>query len=238
MLIIPIVLQDIKANLNNPYIEFWTPFILKNPMGLKYFSRWKRLRGQMSEILNKEIPWLPFETSDWLESLLNKNMFVFEWGSGGSTLFLLNKVKELVSVEHDKQWFEKMRKKLLLKHKNFHYLLREPIRERRITDKVVGAFRSSSYPKHSFEKYSKVISSWEDNYFDLVIVDGRARNSCIFEAIPKINNNGYLLLDNSEREEYNEGIKLLKDWKRRDFYGPGPFNDYFWQASIFQKPSK
>ncbi|UZD23954.1 hypothetical protein PBT90_11215 [Algoriphagus halophytocola] len=33
-------------------------------------------------------------------------MKVLEFGSGGSTLFLADKVKSIYSIEHDKAWFE------------------------------------------------------------------------------------------------------------------------------------
>ncbi len=54
----------------------------------------------------------------------------------------------------------------------------------------------------SFEKYVRSIDRFIDKSLDLVIIDGRARLSCITHALKKIRPGGYLMLDDSERERY------------------------------------
>ena len=48
-----------------------------------------------------ELPWITFRAIQWLTRYLRPEMKVFEYGAGGSTLFLARRVRELVSVEHD-----------------------------------------------------------------------------------------------------------------------------------------
>jgi hypothetical protein len=70
----------------------------------------------------------------------------------------------------------------------------------------------------------------------MVVVDGRARPSCIFHSLKKVKPDGYLVIDNSEREYYLTKLqKLLAVWEKKDFYGPVPFNYQFSQTTIFQK---
>lgn len=88
--------------------------------------------------------------------------------------------------------------------------------------------------------YNKVIDNFVDNYFDLILVDGRDRVKCIESSIPKLKSGGWLVLDNSEREYYQRGIDLMKDWNRIDCKQNRPDRYDFiypnWTTSIFIKP--
>ena len=46
-----------------------------------------------------------------------------------------------------------------------------------------------------------------------MFIDGRDRVKCIQNSIDRVKPKGIIVLDNSEREEYKDGIMLLKDWK-------------------------
>lgn len=88
--------------------------------------------------------------------------------------------------------------------------------------------------------YNQIIETYSDQYFDLILVDGRDRVKCVQSSITKLKSGGWLVLDNSEREYYDKGIDLMKDWnqihcqqKREDKYG---FVYPDWQTSIFIKP--
>jgi predicted O-methyltransferase YrrM len=54
-------------------------------------------------------------------------MRVFEYGSGGSTLFFGERAKVLVSVEHDREWYKVLKQHLEKRGlRNVEYLLAEP----------------------------------------------------------------------------------------------------------------
>jgi hypothetical protein len=57
------------------------------------------------------------------------------------------------------------------------------------------------------------------------------------ESINHLKDNGIIILDNSERQIYKNGIKFLKnkDFKEIIFAGMGPINIYGWTTSIFNK---
>jgi protein-L-isoaspartate O-methyltransferase len=51
-----------------------------------------------------------YSVVEFLRQRLTKNMLLFEYGSGYSTLFFSKLVKKVVSVEYDKDWYERMSK--------------------------------------------------------------------------------------------------------------------------------
>jgi hypothetical protein len=97
---------------------------------------------------------------------------------------------------------------------------------------------SSLYKGSCFESYVKSIDRFSDNYFDIVFVDGRARDACIFHAKDKVKQGGYLIIDNSDRDHYFKGNDYLfdsKQWKEYHFIGAVPYSFDFSKTSFFQK---
>ena len=60
----------------------------------------------LSKKKNK-IPWIPIKAKIWLDKNLSKDMIIFEYGSGLSTLYFSTKVNKIISIEHDKKWYKK-----------------------------------------------------------------------------------------------------------------------------------
>lgn len=197
------------------------------------FRRWYRYRNTKKGTLDLKIPWLVFDAIDFLESWLSSDMVIFEFGSGGSTLFFASRAKQVISAEHDKAWFNDTREALTSERcTNVDYFLREP--EPDIDYHAKSFYRNEDaissrqeYRGMNFVSYVHLVDGYPDNYFDLVVVDGRVRNSCIHFSIPKIKKNGYLLLDNAERGMYISANPELLDrqkWERKDFTGHFPFS--------------
>src|SRR5207253_3435163 len=53
-----------------------------------------------------ELPWFSYAAIDFLQSYLRSEMQVFEFGSGGSTLFFAQQCKSVTSVEDNAHWCE------------------------------------------------------------------------------------------------------------------------------------
>lgn len=169
-------------------------------------------------------------------------MRVFEYGSGGSTLFWISRVQEVISVEHDNSWYLIMKKQRDEQAaQNFKYILAEPIDDQDFAEKHFEnpddyISSDSSYIGKNFEQYVKSIDSYPDNYFDIIVVDGRARPSCIKHSIPKLNKNGWLIVDNSERKYYFAPFAFDKSsWKISKFAGPVPYTRDFSETSFLKK---
>jgi hypothetical protein len=79
--------------------------------------------------------------------------------------------------------------------RNIRYILAEPAPDPLFPEKSFknpGDFISGgpAYTGKNFEQYAKSIDLFPDNYFDIVIVDGRSRPSCIQQGIPKLKKTG------------------------------------------------
>lgn len=143
------------------------------------------------------IPWFTYPAIDFLKERLNKNLTVFEYGSGNSTLFFAQRVKEIISVETNKQWYEKIKLKL---PSNAKIILYEK-------------------DKSDFS-YSKVLYSFNKKY-DLIIIDAIERNEVLMNAINFLNEGGVIILDNSDRIEYQNSVSELIGFhfNKIDFWG-------------------
>ncbi|MDA9981298.1 class I SAM-dependent methyltransferase [Gammaproteobacteria bacterium] len=213
--------------------------LAKDPSGLRYVHRWfySLLPGHYP--LVDELPWITFKAITWLSDYLDPDMTVFEYGSGGSTLFLCQRVQRVITVEHDRAYFDLVRDRLATRGiTNCEYMLREPapLCSPEIQDYSTESFTSFAerYRKMSFREYVRTIDNYPDQTFDLVVVDGRSRISCVRRALKKIKPGGYILLDNSERPGYQDARNLLKHCDSCDFFGIVPSNLELYQTSVWR----
>lgn len=211
-----------------------------------YFSIWRKYRLNKSDILKESVPWIVFAAVPFLKKMLNSKYAVFEYGSGGSTRFWLKHAKEIISVEHDYNWYHILNNTIKNdSHNGLDYKLISPETHNSIMqadwrDPKQYLSSQKQYAGLSFEKYVRVIENYPDNYFDLIVVDGRARPSCIHASMPKLKLNGFLLVDNAERREYFHFFPELfneKDWRVKKFTGHFPYSSASTlnQTFIFQK---
>jgi len=214
--------------------------LFRETSSIKYAHTWITSFLPSHNAIVDEVPSITLQAKAWLEAYLKPDMSVFEYGSGGSTLFFAKNVKKLVSVEHDKYWYEKVSERLSddeFSNCEYTLLLHEPEKEpspQRGGDDC-KSYRSTvkKYEGMSFEKYVRSIDEYPDGCFDLVFVDGRARPSCIARALKKIRSGAFLMLDNSERKRYSNSVSLLANFQRKDFFGIGPYKARPWQTSVW-----
>ncbi len=211
---------------------------------IRYYPDWKNnLNCNLDSFLDKEIPWFTYPAITFLSKTLTTQMKVFEYGTGGSTLFFAKRVNELHSVEHDQLWGKRIIERVIKsKLSNCEFNIVEPITSMNNSDNDTSnpeSFISENldYSDKSFERYTKEINKFEDNYFDMIIIDGRARPSCFKYARSKLKTNGFIVLDNSERKHYKYIFEELKNssWKMIKLNGPGPINHYFWDTTVWEK---
>jgi len=220
----------------------WIPYVLKSPRRLKFFPQWLIALRPGATPFGDRMPLISFEAKEWLEGYLTNRSKVFEYGSGGSSLFIAKRAGQFISAEHNKKWYELLTR--LLKEagfNNYEYFLREPEfigKELAANDDYFNYTSSPSiYSGYSFKSFCEVIDKYPDGFFDLVFIDGVARPSCIFHSINKVKPGGFLMLDDSERREYDPAIKLLDGWQQKVFKGPKSYAiGRAYQTTIWQKP--
>jgi hypothetical protein len=209
--------------------------MIQSPAGYR-LDFWNSFKTNIFSEL-KPLPWMNYGAIIHIQNLLHPDANLFEYGSGSSTRYWISKGCNVISVEHDKVFFEKMQVSLA----NFcEYKLIEPELDQTIKSKShesPESYKSSGYNDLSFESYVKAIDIYPDNYFDLVVVDGRARNACIKHAVSKIKRGGVLVLDNSDRNYYLKNTQiLLNGWIQTTYRGAVRGLLHKEQTTIFQKP--
>jgi hypothetical protein len=209
------MLQKIKKIINllaNP--KFVRQLLSMGSSGYLYETGWIQAFNEQLPIdkVGNPLPWVTYSFIDFIFCRLNKQMNIFEYGSGNSTLWYAKHVNSVVSVEHDKLWFEKI-KNTMPTNVNIYY------------EKLIYGKKYSTFSKNIGRK------------FDIVIVDGRDRVNCLKSAVSSITNNGVIILDDSERENYKEGIDFLMQngFKKIDFWGISPGLFYKKCTTVFYK---
>jgi len=216
-----------------------TWMLARHPRDVRFARKWLTSLLPNRSPLSEEMPWLTFRAIEWLDGYLTPGMSVFEYGAGGSTLFLARRAGSVVSVEHDAEFRDIVASILDAKRiDNCRLTLcrPEPLPEGNAPEYGISSFTSAQakYTGLSFERYVKTIDVYPNRSFDLVVVDGRARASCVARAVPKVKLGGHLLLDNSERSGYAGAIELLRGYPRIDCFGIVPWNLEAYQTSIWR----
>jgi hypothetical protein len=161
--------------------------LIRNPNSYLHLSGWMQSQKERKPIdqNGNPIPWMNFPVVRILEERLTKDLNLFEFGSGYSTLFYAKKVKAVSSVEYDEKWLN--------------------IIKLQVPDNVNIIFKREDVDGD----YCRAIGETGDQY-DVVIVDGRDRVNCIKQSISALSLKGVILLDDSQRERYKEGIGFAK----------------------------
>ena len=138
--------------------------------------------------LDLEIPWFSYAAIDFLEGFLKPEMTVFEYGSGGSTLFFARKVKSVLSIEDNPKWFELVTARL--KDKG---LANATLKLCPFDFKNTADFENSAYLK-----------ALPDDRFDVIVVDGSeewdlVRPVCFEKAETRVKAGGIIVVDDSWR---------------------------------------
>ncbi len=209
-----------------------------------YFPSWRRSLDRPTDCLADRVPWICFAAIRYLKGILSPSMRVWEFGSGGSTLFFANRVSEVVSVEHNPEWYHRVARAIGTASGTCHIRLEEPEVDTTAAANDVGdpegyVADDVNYRGMTFRRYAGSIDGYPEGHFDMVFIDGRARPSCCKHAIEKVSEGGYLVLDNSERPHYAYVHETMKarGWRKVSFYGPVPHLLHFSETCFWQKAS-
>lgn len=199
------------------------------------------------------LPWYTYSSIDFLEDLLQPQWKVFEYGTGGSTLFYADRCAEVHTIEHDSSWWKQITEKN--NKADIQLIARDAplIEGAEVIDKEFDSM-NFHLPKRDNESadhydglyidpwrgYASQIYKYGPKYFDFVACDAMARTLSLFYASKLVKDNGYILLDNADRWQYNALQKYLIDsgFGRIEFWGKGPKIENYWCTSVFSKNFK
>ena len=157
------------------------------------------------------IPWTTYSFIEFIGPRLKLDFRVFEYGAGASSLYFSSRVSQVVSVEHDLSWKAKV--------------------ESSKPDNVEILYRDSVDSKGYVGGINRLPA------FDIIFIDAIERVACLRESPKHLTARGIVVLDDSEREEYSEGIQFLmkKGFRKIDFWGFSPGFIYRKCTTIFYR---
>ena len=184
--------------------------IVRDPRQVGYLGRW--IPTVERTTLELRLPWLPFQIIDRLDEVLTPESSVFEYGGGGSTLWMAERAGEVVTVEHDPEWADALRARTAG------------------LPNVTLLVRSAA---DDYADYVPAIDDYPDEHFDVVVVDGRQRVRCFEHALPKVRPGGMLLLDDSERSRYAPTFELARKHRHVTIRGLAPSKSKTAQTTVW-----
>ncbi len=153
--------------------------------------------------------------------LANNPRQVLEWGTGGSTaatLALLPSLERLVAMEHHPAWFRRVKSEI--NDPRLDLYLCEPtvpqpepsptVDPKLHTAQLAAWFdRCERDPSIMKEYVSKPASCGVA--FDLILVDGRARNACLRQGYELLRPGGIMVIHDAQRAEYRETLESFPE---------------------------
>ena len=159
--------------------------------------------------LDLGLPWIAFSAIEFLDSFVTDTMQVFEYGSGGSTLYFAKRTKSVISTEHNEQWMYRV--EVSLAASDLH--------------NVELQYRPWNFQKCVDFDRSEYLNSMPAGPFDIIVVDGpegdgSPRVSCFQEAESKVRQGGIVIVDDSYGYTSLRKTSRARAW--REFTGVGP----------------
>lgn len=151
-------------------------------------------------------PWWNSRAVRYLSKCAQPGACAFEWGSGGSTVWLASRGVVTTSVEHDPEWAAKVTARCpnadvrLIKGLTEGRLRSEP----QLPDQGI----------HFFDDYVAAIDDVQDESLDIVIVDGMCRVECVRRGARKVKSGGILIMDDTNFRFLSPAKEQLRGWRK------------------------
>lgn len=156
------------------------------------------------------LPWFSLSAIRFLDEYVSKTMSVFEYGSGGSTVYFAKHAASVTATEDNQQWLDRVQSRLAAKG----------------VSNVALQFRPFDFHHPvDFEK-SDYLNSIPDSRFDIIVVDGteeavRVRPTCFHHAESRIAPGGIIIVDDSWRYLQLHSAHRAKSFRHFRSIGPG-----------------
>jgi hypothetical protein len=172
----------------------------------------------------QRLPWIAWPCVDFLNRYLRPEHRVFEWGGGGSTIFFLARGCRVTTVESSAEWVERIESQV--------HRLGGDARDRWEL-RYVPIVDNADPGVDDYVRQVEIGSPW-----DLVMVDGWARLTCLRRGQQHVTSGGLLLLDNADQKQFENVPRELGAWQRRAFRGLGVARSWVTQTDAYIKPAQ
>lgn len=155
------------------------------------------------------IPWFTYPAIGFLEKRIRPEWRVLEFGAGMGTIWWNRNANHILSLEHENDWFA------------------------RISASTHG--RVIKTGSSSADDY--IAPALNNGTYDVIVVDGLFRERCLTEASKLLSKSGVIVLDDSERAEYQTAITSLlgRGFRAIEFHGPQPVSKQPGCTTIFYR---
>ena len=214
-------------------------------------SGWERSRKEERPVRadGSALPWFTFGAIEFLHRVIDGGMRVFEYGAGHSTLWW-QRAALVHSVDHEAEWISEIRPKL---GPNVELSLIEQGAAASPDDELV-LNRFLKRPRRTVWDYPPdriVRRGLEDEGFlayaahtrksrlkyDVIVIDGMARRLCAEFAVEALSERGIIILDNSNRSDYDAAYDILSEagFFQIPFWGLVPGANFLTCTSVFSR---
>jgi hypothetical protein len=213
---------------------------------------WLRSQAEAAPVRadGRALPWFTYAAIEFLERVVRPGDSVFEYGAGYSTLWWQEHVQRVCSVEHDAAWCDRLRPRL--RHNVQLQCLGADLPVSAAAASRLAPFFSRprrtrwnydaqrvvrrGLADEPFIAYANQIAE-AGGLFDFVVVDGMARRLCTYAAIQQVKPDGFVVLDNSNRSDYDLAFTLLAEagFRQIPLWGLVPGADFLTCTSFFTR---
>jgi len=166
-----------------------------------------KISSTVFRLMNQKAPWWNKHAVNFAKIIIGENDSILEFGSGRSTIWLAERCKKLTSIEHNKNWYEKVRAKI----------------ERKGLDKKVNLKHLAliSTINEADQPYLNPDEIINEAGYDIIIIDGKCRSKTTLMGLEFLKRNGILIIDDVHRylpSDLRFGVNncfldLEDDWK-------------------------
>jgi Methyltransferase domain len=184
--------------------DWWRPFrvaafLLRRPRDVGPYLEYSfNAKGTPLEL---ERPWWSYAATRAVEAAIRPEMAAFEFGSGGSTLFLAKRLRSVACVEDSGDWVTSVADAAVQAKLTNIEMMHRPF----------DFWQTETFPK------SEYLHALCQKY-DLIVVDGaewqdHVRETCFWRAEEYIKAGGVIVLDDSWRYPEVKRRNRAKHWK-------------------------
>jgi hypothetical protein len=194
-------------------------YLLARPQDIPSYFRYAAFTRKTP--LDLGMPWWSFGAVKRLDAILRPDFEVFEYGSGGSTIFMASRVRSVTCVEDENEWTA-----LVSKAAESRKLGNISILQKSFDFWQTGTFASSDY-----------LLSLSGKSYDVIVVDGKewsdqVRDVCFWRAEDHIKKGGVIVLDDSWRYPQVKKKNRALNWK--EYKGTGFCRVGVTSTTVFQ----
>ena len=205
-------------------IDFWRVFrtgffLLAKPTDIPWYLIFSV--GSQKSPLQLGMPWWSFGAVKALEGHLHREQRVFEFGSGGSTIYLASRTAKITSVEDDSHWIAAVTKEAK----------RRGLQNLDVLYRPFDFWHTDAFPDSSY------LNALGNDKFDIIIVDGREwtdqiRDLCFWKAERHVLPGGIIIVDDFWRYPQIRVKNRSKRWV--EYKGPGYCRKGITSTAIFE----